>query len=177
MGRRASQPAEDAVAQAQQPDEIAGDRRQLALALDVGRARIGLALTDARVEVAQAWQVLERRGTRLDLQQLLALAARQGVRVWVVGWPPRDGQDDRSARLAADFAQALADAQPLAVWLVDEADSTAEAHQDLRQLGMRAARRRREVDKHAAKVILDRWLAGAAAQRVAPRGDGAGRDG
>jgi RNase H-fold protein (predicted Holliday junction resolvase) len=34
---------------------------------------------------------------------------------------------------------------------------------------MSAAKRRKEVDKHAAKVILDRWLAGAAAQRVEPK--------
>ena len=154
-----------------QTSEITAVRRDKAAALDVGRARIGLALTDDRVEVAQAWQVVERRGTRLDIQQILQLAQRQGLRVWVVGWPPQDGGADRSAQLARGFAQALADAQPLPVWLVDEADSTQEAHQDLRQLGMSAAKRRREVDKHAAKVILDRWLAGAAAQRVAPSSD------
>lgn len=153
---------------APQPPPLPADRRKKALAFDVGRARIGLALTDDRVEVAQAWQVVERRGTRLDLQLILPMAARQGVEVLVVGWPPQDGGADRSAHLARGFAQALADAQPLPVWLVDEADSTSEAQQDLRQLGLSAAKRRKEVDKHAAKVILDRWLAGAEALRLAP---------
>lgn len=141
-------------------------RNAKAMALDVGRARIGLAVTDDRAEMAMAWQVLERRGTRLDLQVLLPMFAQQQLAVLVVGLPPQLGDDEKSAHLAKGFAQALANAQPLPVWLVDEADSTAEAHQDLRLLGHRAARRRREVDKHAAKVILDRWLAGSLAVEV-----------
>ncbi len=151
-----------------QPPAAAPPRHLKALALDVGRARIGLAVTDDRAEMAMAWQVLERRGTRLDLQALLPMLAQQQVAVVVVGLPPQLGDEEKSAQLAKGFAQALANAQPLAVWLVDEADSTAQAHQDLRLLGLRAARRRREVDKHAAKVILDRWLAGSLAQAVLP---------
>lgn len=149
------------------PNSAAPPRHLKAMALDVGRARIGLAMTDDRCEIAMAFQVLERRGTRLDLQVLLPLVAQHQVEVWVVGLPPQLGDDEKSAHLAKGFAQALANAQRLPVWLVDEADSTAEAHQDLRLLGLRAARRRREVDKHAAKVILDRWLAGAPALAMA----------
>ena len=114
------------------------------MALDVGRARIGLAVTDDRSEMAMAWKVLERRGTRMDLQALLPMLAQLQLEVLVVGLPPQLGDDEKSAHLAKGFAQAIANAQPLPVWLVDEADSTAEAHQDLRLLGLRAARRRRD---------------------------------
>jgi putative Holliday junction resolvase len=148
--------------------ELALERvRRGAAALDVGRARIGLALSRPGVGFAKPDKVLDRRGTRLDLAAVLAWLAPLAVPVVVVGLPPeQDDGDNRSARLCRDFACALAAAWPGEVWLVDEADTTAIAHAELRLLGMRAARRRREVDRHAAARILDRWLAGDPAEHV-----------
>lgn len=150
------------------PLSCTAPRTGRAVALDVGRARIGVAVTSPRGDQALAHAVLQRQGTRLDIARLLTIARETQAACWVVGLPPDDGSGQGpSARLARQFATALADAQPLPVVLVDEADTTVEAHDALRALGMRAARRRREVDKHAAKQILDRWLAGAAAVAVA----------
>lgn len=139
------------------------------LAIDLGRARMGLAVTDSRAEMALPHSVVERKGTRLDLQGLLPLLDRLGVQVVVVGLPPESPDGAGTHRLARNFAQALADSQPRPVVLVDEADTTTEAHADLRLLGMRSARRRAEVDKHAAARILDRWLGGAPVEHVIPQ--------
>lgn len=156
--------------QAQPQATEAPIRRRVAAALDVGRARIGLACTDARAEVALAAEVLTRKGTRLDLAALVPWLAQRRAEVCVVGLPPAQADEaEGSHRLCRQFAQALANAWPVGeVWLVDEADTTAEAHAALRLLGRSAAQRRREVDRFAAKQILDRWLAGAPAERVAP---------
>lgn len=147
----------------------------MAAALDVGRARIGLACTDTRVDVALAAEVLTRKGTRQDLAVLVPWLSQRRVLVCVVGLPPAQTDvdavtdDGASARLCRQFAQALAAAWPTGeVWLVDEADTTAEAHAALRLLGRSAAQRRKEVDRFAAKQILDRWLSGAPAERVWP---------
>jgi putative Holliday junction resolvase len=159
-----------------QPAAHPTPRQGRAVALDVGRARIGIAVTSARGDQALAHAVLPRKGTRADIARLLETLQQSGAQWVVVGLPPQghdageeaDGEGGASARLARQFAAALAGAQPLPVVLVDEADTTVEAHDHLRALGLRAARRRREVDKHAAKQILDRWLAGASAERVEP---------
>jgi putative Holliday junction resolvase len=147
------------------------------VALDVGRARIGVAVSDVATGMALPHAVLERQGTRVDLTRLQQLFAPLRPDVLVVGLPPQDddapqGQGAASAGLCRRFAQALAAAVPLPVWLVDEADTTTEAHNELRALGMRAARRRREVDKVAAARILDRFLAGAVAERIEPLAGG-----
>lgn len=159
----------------QLPAPHADARRRMAAALDVGRARIGLACTDARVDVALAAEVLTRKGTRQDLAVLLPWLAQRQVRICVVGLPPAQADAEAvaeagsSSRLCRQFAQALAAAWPAGeVWLVDEADTTAEAHATLRLLGRSAAQRRKEVDRFAAKQILDRWLAGAPAERIWP---------
>ena len=74
--------------------------------------------------------------------------------------------DASSARLCRQFALALAAAQARPVWLVDEADTTTVAHDGLRMLGMKAAKRRTQVDKFAAAVILQRFLDGAPAEQI-----------
>lgn len=138
------------------------------MALDLGRARIGVALGDT--DTASSWplEVVARKGTRKDIAALQRLLAGRDVRVFVVGLPTStDGADDMH-RLARAFAQRLAEAQDLPVFLVDEAGTTGLAQQELRGLGLRNARRRKVVDKVAAARILDRWFADAPAIAVEP---------
>ncbi len=151
----------------QTPHPLA-DRNQKALAIDLGRARMGLAVSDPGTRMALPHSVVERKGTRRDIQQLLALLDRLGIELIVMGLPFESEEGAGTHRLARNFALALAIAQPRPVVLVDEADTTTEAHAELRLLGMRAAKRRAEVDKHAAARILDRWLGGMAAEVVTP---------
>jgi len=138
-------------------------------AVDLGRARLGLAWTDSHQEMALPHSVITRQGTRRDILKLLEIFDRGGVASLVLGLPPESPDGLGTAHLARQFAQALADAWPHPVWLVDEADTTVEAHAEMRALGMRAARRRREVDAMAAARILDRFLGGSLVQRVLPR--------
>ncbi len=141
--------------------ELQAQRPPRALALDVGRVRIGLAATDARGEVAQPHSVLVRRGTKPDVAAIVRLCQQLEIGVVVVGLPPQQGGVDAGSHgLCTRFAHALASAVAVPVGLIDEADTTAQASDELRLLGLRAARRRRDIDKHAAKVMLDRFLAG-----------------
>jgi putative transcription antitermination factor YqgF len=119
-----------------------------------------------RAEVATGVCVVQRKGTRSDIATLLPIFAQHQAQLLVVGLPFGCEGDDDSARLCRAFAVALAAAQARPVWLIDEADTTAQADAELRLLGGKAARRRRDIDMHAAKQILDRWLAGMAAERA-----------
>ena len=140
----------------------------VAMGIDLGRVRMGLAL--AREGVALPLAVWPRKGTRLDLARLLPELERLKVSLLVVGLPPDQGDGSGTHGLARRFAAALAAAQARPVLLVDEADTSVEAHAELRALGLRAARRREVIDQHAAKVILDRWLAGAPCEQVVASG-------
>ena len=111
-----------------------------ALAIDLGRVRMGLAV--AREGVAQPLAVWQRKGTRLDLARLLPELERHRVDCVVVGLPPDQGDGGGSHGLARRFAEALASAQSRPVVLVDEADTSVEAHATLRALGYRAAQRK-----------------------------------
>lgn len=149
--------------------EVRPRRLMTALGLDIGTVRIGVGLARAGDDVALDLTVIVRKGTRVDVRAVLDLAQRHGANVLVVGLPPGADEGGRTARIAAAFAAAAAVATGLPTMLVDEADTTLEADLELRALGLRAARRKRTIDQHAARILLGRWLAGAPAATVAGR--------
>lgn len=139
-----------------------------AAALDVGRRRIGVAVTDPNGEMAMAHAVVERKGTRKDIEAIVRSLAGHHYELWVVGLPTATENADEMNRLARGFALRLAEQTSQEVVLVDEANSSAQAHAELRLRGLKQARRKLVVDKVAAKIILARWLAGAECVSVAP---------
>jgi putative Holliday junction resolvase len=131
------------------------------LGIDVGRARIGLALADDVIRTARPLRVVERRGDVPDLAAISSLAAEYEVTQAVVGLPLNmDGTEGPSAAFARRFAARLGEALNVPVALQDERLSTFEAEQRLRERGVSAREGRGQVDAEAAAVILQEWLDG-----------------
>jgi putative pre-16S rRNA nuclease len=131
-------------------------RRGRILAIDYGRRRIGLAISDELGLLAQPLETLERRNRQNDLRRLGELVRKRGVQRILVGLPLRlDGGAGEMAEEAARFALRLGTQLKLPVELVDERLTSWEAEQML--AGSR--RRRRRVDEIAAAIFLDQYLA------------------
>jgi len=131
------------------------------LGLDVGRARIGLALADDVLRTARAYATVARRSDAVDLAAIGEVARQFEVTQAVVGLPLNmDGSEGASARFARAFAAKLGQALGLPVALQDERLSTFEAEDRLRQQGVTARDQRALVDAEAAAVILQSWLDG-----------------
>ena len=81
----------------------------VALALDVGDARIGLATGKAGSSFVFGRGALTREGTKRDVPAVLAAAEREGANVIVVGLPLRqDGSESPQTERVRTFAAALA---------------------------------------------------------------------
>lgn len=131
------------------------------LGIDVGRARIGVALADEVLRTARPLRVVERRGDVPDLAVLADVAAEFEVTQAVVGLPLNmDGTEGPSADFARRFAAKLGDALNVPVVLHDERLSTFEAEARLRERGLSSKQLRPLVDAEAAAVILQSWLDG-----------------
>ncbi|HSN16378.1 MAG TPA: Holliday junction resolvase RuvX [Anaeromyxobacteraceae bacterium] len=131
------------------------------LGIDVGRARIGVAIADDVLRAARPLRVVERRGDVPDLAVIAEVAAEFEVTQAVVGLPLNmDGSEGPSADFARRFAAKLGDALDVPVALQDERLSTFEAETRLRDRGLSAKERRPLVDAEAAAVILQDWLDG-----------------
>ncbi len=134
------------------------------LGIDLGRARIGLALADDVLRAARPLRAVQRRDERSDLSTIGEVAREYEVTRAVVGLPLNmDGTEGPSARLARGFAPRLAEALGVPVELFDERLSTFEAEDRLRSRGVSARDMKALVDAEAAAVILQGWLDGSAA--------------
>lgn len=129
------------------------------LALDVGRKRIGLAVSDPLGLTAQGLMVLERRDWDQDLDRLLKIARPYQVQEVLVGLPRHmNGRLGEQAEEILALAQALGEALQAKVVTWDERLSTVEAERLLIEADMSRRRRRRVVDQVAATLILQAYL-------------------
>jgi putative Holliday junction resolvase len=140
------------------PVSASGAPARAVLAIDYGRRRLGLALSDTLGVTARPLAVWQRTNRRADLARIRDLCRRHAVGRIVVGWPIRlDGTPGEMAREAASFADRLRKHLGRPVDLADERLSSWEAEQQLRDTGARRAGA--PVDDVAATVILRDYLA------------------
>jgi putative Holliday junction resolvase len=131
------------------------------LGLDLGQARIGVAVSDPERRMAVPVGTV-RTGAPVDLRAIADLAREHEVAEIVVGHPlSMSGARGEAADQAEQFAQALRDFLGLPVTLQDERLSTVEAERNLRTAGVTGRDRRAVVDQAAAVVILQAYLDGA----------------
>lgn len=129
------------------------------LALDVGKKRIGLALSDELGLTAQGIETLQRIRIRDDLARLKQLASEWNVGTLLVGRPLHmSGDESRQSAYTAEFAQRLAQHLQLPVVFWDERLTSAEAERMLRQAGASIDQRKRAVDRLAAVLLLESYL-------------------
>ncbi len=131
-----------------------------ALALDVGDARIGLAISDPGGIVCLPIEALVRGEDSDDLAAVIELAQREGVEMIVVGLPlSLDGTHGPAARKMRRFTSALRRCADIPVHSWDERFTTAEAEGRLRQAGFEPSRDRARLDSMSAVIILESFLA------------------
>ena len=129
------------------------------LALDVGDVRIGVAVSDPTGTIAQPLEVYRRVGYGPDSRYVAALCQRMDCESVLLGLPLNmDGSTGPQAQKVMDFGAVLEKAG-LTVHYQDERLTTVTAEAVLIGSGVRREDRRRHVDKLAAAVILEQWLA------------------
>jgi len=130
------------------------------LALDWGRNRIGVAITDETQLLASPLAVLRyRTGKRLPLGSFLTLIEREHPVGLVVGLPLDDtGAVGESARAARTMGETFATRSTLPIDWLDESFTTTEALERLTARAISPASRRDMIDAMAAAVLLERWI-------------------
>src|SRR5215467_11398041 len=127
------------------------------LALDFGRARIGVAISDELQLLAHPLETIpanERSESRLA-----EIVREKKIDHVVAGIPKRmNGQIGSAATEVLDFVEKLRAILPCPVVIWDERLTTAAAHRALRDAGKKTRHTRGYVDQVAAQMILQSYL-------------------
>ena len=128
-------------------------------ALDVGEARIGLAVGEEGSPFAFGRGYLVRKGLEADVEALLAFVRREGLGKLVVGLPLRtDLKESAQAQRVLPLVEALR-ARGVEVELLDERFTTQLAQRRLAHAPKRVRREKGKLDELGAVVLLEDYLA------------------
>ena len=128
------------------------------LAVDVGQARVGLAVTDIHAILASPLATVARLESTTDSVDavLLAVAEVGEILEIYVGVPINlQGKSTLSTDDALSFAEELQEASGLEVRLIDERLTTSMANNQLKQIGKSQKDARSTIDQMAAVAILE----------------------
>src|SRR5437773_1631276 len=132
------------------------------MAIDWGARRIGIATSESGT-IATPHSVVTHDGHAVD--KLAALAGQLGAETIVLGVPRRAASSAGEAKFR-NLAERLRQKTCRAVVLWDEALTTVEAAERLRAGGRRRRDAQRDIDMHAAALILQSYLDHLAAGRA-----------
>jgi len=129
------------------------------LALDLGKKRIGLAISDPLGITAQGLPNLVRTNKRSDLAALEQLVREREVSMFLMGNPVNmGGNEGRQSGWVREFAGALETRTGLPVKFWDELLTSVEAGRVLRSSGISIEKRAAAVDKLSAVILLQSYL-------------------
>jgi putative Holliday junction resolvase len=129
------------------------------LAVDYGRKRIGLALSDELGLTAQPLEAFVRRNRRNDSRRLREICRKHAVAHILVGHPLHlTGEAGAMADEAERFANRLQKELGIEVELLDERLTTWEAEQTMEETKSSWRRRRGPLDDVAAAILLRDYL-------------------
>lgn len=129
------------------------------LALDVGKKRIGLAVSDALGISAQGIPTFQRTRIRDDFRRLGELIREREIVLLLVGKPLHmSGDESRQSGYTREFGERLSQESGLPVVYWDERLTTVEAERVLREGGATLEEQKKAVDRLSAVLLLESYL-------------------
>lgn len=130
------------------------------MALDLGDARIGIAMSDMMKMIANGYETYKRVGMGRDLNYIASLVAPNDVDTIVLGLPINmDGTYGDRVEKTQFFAKKLGELVPdVKIVFQDERLTTVTAERALIEGNVRREKRKDVIDKVAATIILQYYL-------------------
>lgn len=129
------------------------------LAIDPGKVRIGLAISDPERRLASPLTIYTRRNDELDAKFFRELVAEEEIGLLVVGLPVHTtGNEGVQAQAARGLGAKLESWTGLPCVFYDERFTTQFAESELWNAGLTHRRRKERRDKVAAQMLLQNYL-------------------
>lgn len=136
------------------------------IGLDVGDAKIGVAISDLLGLTAQPLEVIRRDKQKSELSKIIEIVKTNAVSEIVVGLPrATDGNISEQGKKIKLFTEELQKKIQVKIIFKEEYLSTQRAQEILIEFGVRREKRKGNVDKIAASLILQGYLDGIQLQK------------
>jgi len=131
----------------------------IALSVDLGHARTGLAVSDKGGLLASSLCVITEYNDEKLIEKIAEKASETHAEILVVGLPRNmDGSEGESAQRARAIADKLGELTGLPYHMQDERGTTITAHAYLSSGSVYGKKRKQKVDAVAASIILQDYL-------------------
>ena len=125
------------------------------LGIDLGKKRIGIAISDYNQKIATPLQTLEKSKQGKLIDELESIITEYDIKGIIIGNPINmDGTYGKSSQSAKDIAINISNKIDIPVSLWDERLSTVGAFNLSSELDINVSKREKDIDKFAAAFIL-----------------------
>ncbi|MCK4947243.1 MAG: Holliday junction resolvase RuvX [Candidatus Aureabacteria bacterium] len=129
------------------------------LGLDLGKRRIGLAISDDLNITAQVLDFIDFKDLTSFVNDIIQLVAEKGVTRFIIGNPRNmKGTESSGSLRAKEIAERLKDETGIDAVLWDERLTTVSAEKILISANVRRKKRKQKIDSLAAQVMLQSYL-------------------
>jgi len=132
------------------------------LAIDYGKKKIGLAISDSKGIIASPLEVLhitQNRNIDILIEDILNIAKEYRVKTILIGSPQIfDSKHEKTTKNIQKFVDKISILTDLPVITYDESYSTTQAQNMLLSLGQNTKSSKGKIDKIAATVFLQEFL-------------------
>mgnify|MGYP004569259751 FL=1 len=129
------------------------------MAIDLGKARTGLAVCDKSEILASPIGTIQEKDDEKLILKIIENLTSYKAEMAIIGLPKNmDGSLGESAQRAQKFAEQLKEKINIPVNLWDERRTTITAHNYLNQTNTRGKKRKNIIDTLSASIILENYL-------------------
>lgn len=129
------------------------------IGLDLGKARVGVAMSDILGILASPFETWQSKGLERDAEHIAQLVKDYNADVVVCGLPLNmDNTESFMTQYAKDFVQCLQQKVDVKIVLQDERLTSVEAEEYLNQTNTRGKKRKAVLDQVSACIILQTYL-------------------
>ncbi|MBR2471966.1 MAG: Holliday junction resolvase RuvX [Clostridia bacterium] len=130
------------------------------VSIDYGKARIGMARSDALGMLASPIGTIHEKNFRIQLEKVAEIIKTEKAEKVVYGLPLNmDGSEGETAALVREFAEKMEILTDVPYEFIDERLSTVSAHRILNDVSMSGSKKRKNVvDTVSAVILLQAYL-------------------
>ncbi len=130
------------------------------LALDIGSRRIGVSMSDPMQIIASPFSVIDCKLSKDIFSDILGIIESYSIESVVIGMPiTMKGEESIQTKTVKKFIEDFSKLISVKIYTIDERLSSVSAEKELIKSGIKTGHNKGEIDKTAATLILQEFLA------------------